>query len=673
MPAVGRMVEELVVLDGSTFFVTRPSGDVDTAAGAERVEGLFHSDVRHLARWSLLVDGRPIEVLTTRNVDYYSARVVGTPAGSGAALTVRRERIVADGVHEDIWVENHSDAATEVELRMCFAADFVDLLELKYHRTRSRTVAVQVDGSQVMLWYDNAGYRRSTTIIFDEPGSLGDDAMFWRLRLEPRGTWQTCIDVRITTESGPVEMRTGHGGMGMLHPSMRMSLAEWIDRAPALHSDADALCQAYQQSLLNLAALRFHPQRFPAINLPAAGLPWFMALFGRDSLLTAYQALPFHPSLARDTLRSLAALQATEYDDFRDAEPGKIPHELRDGEGSSSGRMPHTPYYGGHDATPLFLILLDEYEQWTGDTDLVRQLEGAARAALAWIEGPGDPDQDGFLEYRTRSPEGLRSQCWKDSWNSILFADGRLAEPPIATCEIQGYAHDARRRTARLAREVWGDDDLAARLDRDAAALRERFHRDFWLPERGHYALALDRDKTPVDALTSNTGHLLWSGIIDDKQAARVVHRLMAEDMNSGWGIRTMSTKDGGYSPIEYHNGTVWPHDTALIAEGMRRYGYRDQAAVLVLALLEAAGYFDHLLPEVFGGYPRKQTSTPVEYPTACRPQAWAVGAPLLGLRTLLGLDIQGTTLATQPHIPAELGSIQLDRIPVRGQYVRVG
>jgi glycogen debranching enzyme len=334
--------------------------------------------------------------------------------------------------------------------------------------------------------------------------------------------------------------------------------------------------------------------------------------------------------------------------------------------------MPHTPYYGSHDATPLFLILLEEYERWTADTALVRQLEGVARAALSWIDGPGDPDQDGYLEYRTRSSRGLRSHCWKDSWNSILFADGRLAEPPIATCEIQGYAYDARRRTARLARDVWGDRDLADRLERDATALRERFHRDFWLPDRGHYALALDRDKTPVDALTSNTGHLLWSGILDREQAARVVDRLEAEDMNSGWGIRTMSTMDIGYSPIEYHNGTVWPHDTALIAEGMRRYGYREQATALIAALVDAAVFFDDLLPEVFAGYPRAETATPVEYPTACRPQAWAAGAPLLGLRTMLGLDATTEGLQAQPH-PGRLGQVRLDAIPVRGRRQGAG
>jgi glycogen debranching enzyme len=666
-----RMADELIVLDGSTFFVSETSGDVDARPESARVQGLFHSDVRHLAHWSLLVDGQPIQVLTTRNSDYYSARVVGMPTNHGAAVTIRRERIVADGMHEDIWVQNDSDAAAELVLRVCFAADFADLLEVKHRRPKRGATSVKVTDRRAELWYDRGGYRRGTLIDFDQPGALGPDAMCWQVRLAPRSEWQTCIDVRIVAEYGPVEMRIGHGGIGKLHPNMPKSLAEWLDDAPVLRTDAEGFQQTYRQSLVNLAALRFHPPADAAASPPAAGLPWFMALFGRDSLLTAYQALPFQPSLAHSTLPVLARLQATEYDDFRDAEPGKIPHELRSGELTGRGEMPHSPYYGSHDATPLFLILLDEYERWTADTDLVRALEAAARDALAWIEGPGDPDGDGYLEYGTRSVEGLRSHGWKDSWNSILFADGRLAEPPIATCEIQGYAYDARRRTARLAREIWGDGALAARLERDAAALRERFHRDFWLADRGHYALALDGDKTPVDALTSNTGHLLWSGILDDEQAGRVVDRLMRDDMWSGWGIRTMSTGDGGYSPIEYHNGTVWPHDTALIAEGMRRYGYRDEAATLVAALLDAAGHFDNLLPEVFAGYPRAEIPGPVEYPTACRPQAWAAAAPLLGLRTLLGLDAGAYGLTARPHLPPRLGRLQLDRIPVRGQSMR--
>jgi glycogen debranching enzyme len=448
---------------------------------------------------------------------------------------------------------------------------------------------------------------------------------------------------------------------------MPLTLEQWLEEAPRLETDFDPLRHTYRRSLLDLAALRFRPLKGVAWSLPAAGLPWFMALFGRDSLITAYEALPFQPRLAGTTLETLAAFQAKEDDAFRDAEPGKILHELRKGELATLGEVPHTPYYGSHDSTPLFLILLDEYERWTADTELVRRLKPAARAALAWIDGPGDPDEDGYLEYRTRSHKGLENQCWKDSWNSVLFADGSLAQPPIATCEIQGYVYDARRRTARLAREVWGDPALAARLEHDAATLRGRFNRDFWSEDRGHYVLALDGEKRQVDSLTSNVGHLLWSGIADEPRAALTVQRLMAEDMFSGWGIRTMSTADAGYSPIEYHNGTVWPHDTAIVAEGMRRYGFRTEAGTLAVALIEAAEVFEHRLPEVFAGFPRERTRMPVEYPTASRPQAWSAAAPLLVLRTMLGLDVDDGRLRSTAEPPSAFGTLRLRGVPVRG------
>ncbi|MHB1786348.1 MAG: amylo-alpha-1,6-glucosidase, partial [Acidimicrobiales bacterium] len=431
---------------------------------------------------------------------------------------------------------------------------------------------------------------------------------------------------------------------------------------------ADRVGHIYRQSLIDLAALRFRPNDDIEWSIPAAGLPWFMTLFGRDSLLTSYMALPFQPHLAAATLETLAALQATKDDPFRDAEPGKILHELRRGKLTALGRRPHSPYFGTHDATPLFLILLDEYERWTADVALVSRLEPAARAAMAWIEGPADLDDDGYLEYRSRSAQGLANQCWKDSWNSILFADGRLAAVPIATCEIQGYAYDARRRTARLAREVWGDPGWADRLDAAADALGERFNRDFWDPLRGSYVLALDAGKQPVDSLTSNVGHLLWSGIVPDDRAQALAELLTGPVMNSGWGVRTMSPLDAGYNPIEYHNGTVWPHDTAIVAEGLRRYGYRSEAAVLAGQLFEAAEAFDYRLPEVFAGFDRTETLLPIEYPTASRPQAWSSAAPLLGLRTILDLDIvDGHLTANGPAAGFE--GLRLTNVAVRGGW----
>jgi glycogen debranching enzyme len=457
----------------------------------------------------------------------------------------------------------------------------------------------------------------------------------------------------------------------MHRPEMPVSLEEWLGAAPKLDTDWHLLRQIYRRSLIDLAALRFYPETVPDSSLPAAGLPWFMALFGRDSLITSYQVIPFVPELARTTLLALGAKQASTFDDFRDAEPGKILHELRHGELAYFGERPQSPYYGAADSTPLYLIVLDEYERWTGDTATVLALEDVARAAMEWIEHHGDLDGDGYVEYATRNPRtGLDNQCWKDSWNSIIYPDGRIASLPRATCEIQGYAYDARVRTARLAREVWHDPAYADRLEADAKSLKERFDRDFWLSGEGFYALALDGQKRAVPTLTSNVGHLLWSGIVADDRVEAVVAALGDERMFSGWGIRTLATGQPAYNPIEYHNGTVWPHDTSLIAAGLARYGRRRDANRLAVALLESADYFAYRLPEAFAGYPRTQTRVPVEYPTACSPQAWATGAPLLLMRIMLGLDPTAAGLLVRPYLPEQVNRLVLHGLP--GRWGRV-
>jgi glycogen debranching enzyme len=667
------MAEPLVVLDGSTFFVSDARGDVEPGPDAS---GYFYADMRHLSTWRLLADGEPIRVLTSSPVDYYSASIHATLArarvGKNPTVTIRRDRFVSDGVHEDLGVTNNSSEPVRMELELLFEADFADLFEVKEPRPKRGTIEVEVGAGRVTITYTRDGYSRATVVTFSAPCVLSPDCARFQLDIAPRARWSCCIEVSAVIDGEVVGPGCACGDFGRPRPKMPLSLEQWMDDAPRLETTLDVLAHTYRQGLLDLAALRFRPTEEVTWSLPAAGLPWFMALFGRDSIITSYQALPFQPRLALTTLEALAALQATEFDDFRDAEPGKILHELRCGELARLGEVPHSPYYGSHDATPLFLVLLDEYERWTGDLELVRSLEPAARAALRWVERFGDPDQDGYLEFRTRSPRGLVNQGWKDSWNSSLFADGRIAEPPIALCEVQGYAYDARLRAARLARLAWGDEALADRLEADAADLRRRFNADFWSRERGHYVHALDGRKRQVDSLTSNVGHLLWSGIVDEERAAATVDRLMAPDMFSGWGIRTMSAGDGGYNPIEYHNGTVWPHDSGIVAEGFRRYGFREQASVLALAIVEAAGFFSYRLPEVFAGFPREETRFPVEYPTASRPQAWSAGAPLLAMRTLLGLDPGEAGPGVSPHLPEAIAGLRLRGLRFRGTRVDV-
>ncbi len=666
--------EKLVVLDGSTFFVSDASGNVEPGQGAT---GFFFKDTRHLATWRLLLNGRPMRLLTSRTPDYYSARIFGTlgtaRVGLNPTISVRRDRFVSDGVHEDLVLDNNCDSEQEVRLEFEFGSDFADLFEVKAGELKPPTATIDIGSDQVSLRYEHEWFARGTTVTFSQPATITKESARFDILLRPRQRWQLCMDISCEVDGQTVQPGQRRGSFGVPQPRMPMSLQAWLADAPRIETDSDTVRHTYHQSLMDLAGLRFRPDEGVSWSLPAAGLPWFMALFGRDSLITSYQTLPVQAHLAQTTLEALTAMQAKHMDDFRDAEPGKILHELRFGEMAQLGKVPHTPYYGTHDATPLFLILLDEYERWTGDTAFVRRLEPAARAALTWIERYGDLDGDGYLEYRTRSSKGLVNQGWKDSWNSMLFADGRIAEGPIAVCEVQGYAYDARLRTARLARIIWNDPGLADRLEADAADLRRRFNRDFWSEARGHYVLALDGHKRQVDAITSNIGHLLWSGIVEPDRAAATVERLMAPDMFSGWGVRTMSARDAGYNPIEYHNGTVWPHDTGLIAEGMRRYGFRDEAGTLALAIFDAAEAFAYRLPEVFAGFPRQETGEAVEYPTASRPQAWSAGAPLLAVRTLLGLDVVDGALQVRPDVAGQLGRLRLEGILVRGRRQSAG
>jgi glycogen debranching enzyme len=365
-------------------------------------------------------------------------------------------------------------------------------------------------------------------------------------------------------------------------------------------------------------------------------MPWFMTVFGRDTIITSLQTMLLGPELAINALETLAALQARTDDPAIDAEPGKILHELRAGRAAEKW---FARYYGTVDATPLYLVLLSEVWRWTGDSDLAVRLRAPALAALAWVDDYGDRDGDGFVEYERRSA-GLENQSWKDSGDSQRFRDGRFAEPPIAPAEVQGYVYDAKRRLAEVARHAWNDEPLAVRLETEADELARRFDEAFWVDDRGgYYALALDRHKQPVDSLCSNIGHLLWSGIVPEERAEAIVDALAQDDLWSGWGIRTMAKSDAAYNPLSYHNGTVWPHDTALAAWGLARYGRWDQVRRIALALLEAARHFGWSLPEVFAGFDRSETPFPISYPTAARPQAWAAGTPILLLRLLLGLE----------------------------------
>jgi glycogen debranching enzyme len=665
---------DLIILDGTTFFYSDEKGDAE----AKDVDGFFFHDVRHLSRWLVLVDGQEIEPLSSRRVDYFSARVVGMPKQDdedAPPISVRRDRFVSEGAHEDVVLQNLTDEPQEVRVELVYGSDFADVMEAQKDGNTEGKNWAEAGARSVTLWNERDGYRRGTSITFNRQGRVQKERAIFRVALRPREAWSLCVDLMPIVDGKRRRPMLRCGSFHRPASKMPMSLEEWLDDSPKLITDHKALERIYRQSILDLAALRVRPDTVRIkYAMPGGGLPWFMTIFGRDSIVAAYQALPFHAELAQATLEALAELQANEWDSWRDAEPGKILHELRRGTLAATGKIPHTPYYGSHDSTPLWLILLDEYERWSGDATFVRKMERHARAALAWLEGPADLDADGYIEYRKRSDaeQALDNHCWKDSKDSIEFADGRKAEPPIAVCEHQGYAYDARLRTARLLREVWDDEEEAARLEEDAARLKERFNKDYWSTSRRHYVLALDRDKEQVDSMTSNMGHLLWSGIVAEKRAAQMVRRLLADDMFSGWGIRSMSASDAGYNALKYHNGTVWPHDTAIAAEGMRRYGFLDEAAKVCTALVDAAEAFGNQLPEVFAGFSRDESGVPIEYPRALKPQSWAAGAPLLGLRTLLGLDVVDGRLRSRPCESESIGELHLENVEVRGKRADV-
>jgi glycogen debranching enzyme len=657
-------VDTVSILEGNTFVVSDPRGDLEATPTDNH--GLFLNDTRFLSRWILTINGIRPKLLSTDDLAYYkvqffSALTTGT-IYVDSHLSVLRQREVNGGFHEEITLVNHDKEAVDLEIKIEADADFADLFEVKDKLQKKGETYRRVDADKLVFGYHREAYQRETVVSATGQPALADTGLVYHVHLPAHGRWSTKLDVEAVWKRALASPRRSRGE-GDSRDAINVRVDAFVRKAPTLTSSWEPLSRIYRRSIVDLAALRFRTP-FAEEALPAAGLPWFMTIFGRDSLITSFQALPFAPGMSAATLKTLAVLQGLSDDAFRDEEPGKILHELRFGEMTAFEERPHSPYYGAADSTPLFLVLLEEYTRWTGETALARSLEPNVRAAIEWIDRHGDRDNDGYIEYQRRNDTGLENQCWKDSWDSIAFASGQLASTPRATCELQGYVYDAKVRVARLARELYHDPQWATNLEGEAADLKQRFNRDFWLPERKFFALALDGSKRQVDALTSNIGHLLWSGIADEDKARLCVEHLMGEELFSGWGIRTMGTKEGSYNPIGYHVGTVWPHDTSLVAWGLRRYGYRKEAAALAAGMLEAADLFHGRLPEAFAGYPREETHYPVEYPTACSPQAWATGAPLLLVRTLLGLDSDGRHLIVDPALPALLERLELLDIP---------
>ena len=664
----------LTLLDGSTFVVCDQRGDVD---GMTAASGFFAADTRFLSRSVLTIDGDRGNPVAFEQVAPHVA-VFDLEWESG--LAVRRELFVGRGLEEAATVRNGSDRELEVVLELELASDFADIFAVKRMEDLGAPGTSEVAPSRPERWQDartvefaDRGFPARTLVHLDPaPHDVDRGTARYRLRLAPGELWHLGVAVQwLLNETPELDAAAFEAGLRDDRRDRDASIAAWWRSAPRLRAPAEvALEHTWTQSLADLAALRL---RWPGSGMvPAAGLPWFMTLFGRDTLITSFQELIVGPEAAAGALRALANAQADTDDPERDAEPGKIVHELRRGK---TALIWTDRYYGTVDATPLFLVLLSELWRWTADDGIVLELESAARRALDWIDASGDRDGDGFVEYQRRASHGIDNQNWKDSYNSMVFHDGSLAHAPIAAVEVQGYVYDAKLRLAELARRVWRDEAAAARLEREAAALRERFDAAFWLPERGWYALGLDAEKRPIDALASNMGHLLWSGIVPADRVAEIATKLVSGPLWSGWGVRTLAADEPAFDPLEYHNGTVWPHDNSLIAFGLARAGRRTEAECVVRALLDCAPYFDYRLPELFAGGERRPDEAPGVVPTSARPQAWAAGTPLLLLRAQLGLepDPDSRTLrVTKDELPAWLEGFTLDRISAFGRHWRV-
>ncbi len=683
----------VTLVDESTFAISGGSGDMSPGAA----QGLFVRDTRILSRFEVLVDGVRTEPLAAVTDDPFSAtfvsRCLPAPGRADSTLMVFRSRYVGQGMREDLTIRNFADEVALCTVQVLVSSDFADLFAVKEGRVGAEpgvsevtAVVLPVDGpgsgtgggpvtsrpSTVVSSYRRAGVERGVELRFEDPTLLTTDLATFEVAVPPRGEWTTCIEVGPVFDGTAIDPRYRCGQpVDRATPTER--LAEWRRLVPQVETSHPGLKEVIARSAEDLGALRIFDPDYPERVVVAAGAPWFMTVFGRDSLLTAWMALLVDPDLARGVLQTLARFQGTDVDPRHDEQPGRILHEMRFGDAASLSLGGGSIYYGTADATPLFVMLLGEMRRWGVAREMVDELLPNAARAIEWIEQFGDADGDGYVEYTRSTERGLANQGWKDSWDGIRYADGRVAEAPIALCEVQAYTYGAYLATAHFAFEV-GDSVTYDRFRAKATQLKAAFNRDFWLEEKGWFAVGLDADKRPIDSLTSNIGHCLWTGIVDEDKARRVAEKLVSPAMFSGWGVRTLSKDSGGYNPISYHCGSVWPHDTAIVASGLARYGYDGAAQKLIFGLFDAAHAQGGRLPELFSGLDRGELAVPVGYPTSCSPQAWAAASPLLCLRTLLRLDpwIPYGKTWLSPNLPEGISYLKVAGIPLAGSRVTV-
>ena len=665
----------VTLVDGTSFMVCRRSGDIH----GQGPLGLFMLDTRVLSLWQLTVSGAPIQPLLVTPNGPFSATFVGridNASSADSAITVVQRRHVGQGMREDLDVRNHGSDRLDLRVELLVAADFGSVFDVKAGREMSRSAVLPEPdngGIRIVAPESSDGVVEATTITCSvRPDRTNGEGLMWDLSLEPGQRWSTCLLVEVTT-AGRRLAASYPCGQPVEEAIPVNRLRQWRETVARVSTDDPALATAVSRASEDLGALRIFDPDHPDRVVVAAGAPWFMTLFGRDSLLASWMSLPLDQDLARGVLLELTDQQGSRVDRKSEEQPGRILHEVRFDSASARLLGGSNTYYGSIDATPLFVMLVAELARWTGITPTIEAFLPAVDQAMNWIIEYGDRDGDGFVEYLRSDPSGLENQGWKDSWDGVRHLDGRIASGPIALCEVQGYVYAAYRGRAALAR-AQGEIRTAEVNDLRADELRARFDAQFWMDDLGWFAIGLDGEKNPIASLSSNIGHLLWTGIVNDDRAEAVADQLGGPSMFSGWGVRTLSAGNHGYNPLSYHCGSVWPHDTALAIAGLARYGCDQTAQRLTNGLLAASSWSDGRLPELFAGFDREDLPSPVPYPASCSPQAWAAASPLLLVRAMLGLepDLLSGRFRLRPRLPDGIDSLVMTDIPFGDRRVTV-
>jgi glycogen debranching enzyme len=701
----------LVLKENDVFIVTDEAGHLPPGTSL----GLYYEDTRYLSVLNYQVNGRDLELLNASSGQNYMGKLYlandwyTLPDGRDLlpqTISLSRERFVRDGLHERNTLTNYNPFPVPITITVTCGADFRDMFDVRgFERTEWGTLRAPTwENGLLTLGYDGLDGRYRATVLRFDPQPSGLDfhlPLAREMETEPSmmlpvmsaPSERAVLEPTLAQATWTVTLEPGQAFTFFLHACpqgagradcyydfdaevlhVRRLYENWRADITRFRSDSRLFDQILNRSSYDLRALS---QVTDGGYFPHAGVPWYVAPFGRDSLVVGLQTLMFNPKMALAALRVLARHQGTQIDPWREEQPGKILHEVRFGEMARLHMVPHTPYFGTVDATPLFVMLFVELLRWTGDMDLYHELLPNVRRALEWIDQYGDVDGDGFVEYvASTNRGGIRNQAWKDSNDSYTMPDGSLAETPLASCEVQGYVYAAKHGLSELLRGT-GETEWAGTLAAQAAELKRRFNEAFWMPDAQFLAEGLDAAKRPIPTISSNAGQCLWTGIVDEDKAALVAARLLTPAMLSGWGIRTISTDSGSYNPMSYHNGSIWPHDNSLIVAGLARYGFREAVAHVATQLFEAATHFPYYrLPELYCGFPRDESyqAGPAEYPVSCSPQAWAAATPLILLQSLLNLqprsDRSGVDLT--PALPPWLNAVHLENLCVGDRHFRV-